>query len=248
MGILDSLINGAFNTYNAERQIAASKELQENAYNLTQKGYQESPGNLRKGLESAGYNPILAVNNSSAFSSGSYSASPGGATGNPASGIDESVANAYRIAKMEKPRNEAEIANMQAGTNATNASVSLINEQAKTEQYKQKNLETQSFLNDANRELAKKDLSWRDRLNLAEVKSKIIQAKAAHQLAEVGQLNAHTAQAEYNLRKGVTDYENVSRKAISDFYKKHPIQKNITTGIGEWTGAVGKVFSGSKKF
>lgn len=223
-----------------------SKRLQENQYSLNIKGLKESPTAQRQGLEIAGYNPILAVN-----SSGMSNATAGAGASVSDNGLGSnyaSISNARRLQKQEQSKLTADTKNAIAGANSQNASASLAQEQAKTEQYRQKEMESQTFLNNVNTELARKDLSWRDKQYLMQIKTGYLNAQANHIASESAQLNAHTAQADYRLRKGITDYENVQRKAVSDFYKKHPIQKSITTGLGEWTGAVGKIFSGSKKF
>lgn len=245
MGFFSSIINAGSNAFNAYHQFLNQKKLQKYAYNLTQQGYRETPSAQRVGLENAGYNPILAVSNGVSFGGNFTPGSAAVATGNPADDIDGNIQNAYRLAKLEKPKNKAEIDNIKAGTNSANASASLAQEQAKTEQYRQKEMESQTFLNNVNTELARKDLSWRDKEYLMRIKTGYLNAQANHIASESAQLNAHTAQADYRLRKGITDYENVQRKAVSDFYKKHPIQKKITTGLGEWTGAIGNIFRGS---
>lgn len=271
MGLFDflgniggSAMSGAFSLAAANAQYQNQRKLNEQAYDLTQRGYKESPTAQRQGLEAAGYNPILAVNSGTSF--GSYSSGSASMASTPdfATGMSN-ISNA----KVTKQKSLSEIKNIEAGTNATNASASLATEQAKTEQYRQKQLESETALNHINEQIAeydkqlrKKDLDYYDQRwaleqkeRLTSVKTMLINAQANHMMSEADQLNAHTAQADYRLRKGITDYENVYRKALADFYTKHPgfvtyekyggeIGKNIRDiGVGVGSVFAGKSFS-----
>lgn len=246
MGLFDMFGTMFNSTVGSAINYGFARALQNHQYDLNLRGLKESPSAQRQGLERAGYNPIMAIN-----SSGMSNASTGvtaGVSDNGAGANYASISNARRLQKEEQAKLSADTQNAIAGANAQNASASLSEEQAKTEQYRQKEMESQTFLNNINTELGKKDLSWKDKMYLMQVKTGYLNAQANHIASESAQLNAHTAQADYRLRKGITDYENVQRKAVSDFYKRHPIQKGITTGLGEWTGAIGKIFSGSASY
>lgn len=67
-GFMFGLINNAI-SYQQSKSAQAraywyARALQDQQYDLQQKGYRESYGNIRTGLESAGYNPMLAVQSS----------------------------------------------------------------------------------------------------------------------------------------------------------------------------------------
>lgn len=228
--VVNSLYNGVQLTMglfgdsaaaNAKRQYNYQRALNQQAYDLTMQGYREGPLNQRKGLETAGYNPILAVQNgvsNATFSGGSA----GMGTNDTGSQKGAMLANAFKIMQLERQKTGAEIANLSASTSSTNAGISLIKEQAKTEQYRQKEMESQTALNNINKMLGDKSLSWYDKRQLMEIKTGYINAQANHLSSEAAQLNAHTAQADYRMRKGITDYENVNRAALADFISRHP--------------------------
>lgn len=196
----------------------------------------------RTGLENAGYNPMLAVGASPM--SGNISGGSAGLSSAQASDLSGSVTNAYRAFRLERDKTGAEVNQLKASEKATNASVSLIDEQAKTEQYRQKQMEADTALSNINKMLADKQVKWYDKEALMRIKTGYLNATANHLASEAQQLNAHTAQAQYRLQKGVTDYENVNRKALADWINKNKGQYNWTTGIGRWTGAFGNIFSG----
>lgn len=173
----------------------------------------EGHSQLREGLEKAGYNPMLAVNASP--SSGSISGGSAGMPNVPNSDIGASAVNAYKVFNLERQK-------IKADTNATNASASLLSEQKKTETYKQKQIEADTALKYVDKLLGDKQLSWYDKKQLMEIKTGYMNAQANHLASEAAQLNAHTAQANYRMNKGITDYENVNRKALADFLEKHP--------------------------
>lgn len=243
MGLFDMFGSMFGSTVGQGINYAFSRALQENQYNLNLKGLRESPSAQRQGLERAGYNPILAINSSgmsNATASGTAGLSDNGAGANYAS-----ISNARRLQKEEQAKLSADTQNAIAGANAQNASAGLAQEQAKTEQYRQKEMESQTFLNNVNTELGKKDLSWRDKQYLMQIKTGYLNAQANHIASEAAQLNAHTAQADYRLRKGITDYENVQRNIYTNWLKKNKRQYGWSQGLGIWTGSLGNIFSGS---
>lgn len=60
-GLVNNSISYAQSKKAQKRAFEYAKLLQQQQYDLTQKGYLESPGNKRTGLENAGYNPMLAI-------------------------------------------------------------------------------------------------------------------------------------------------------------------------------------------
>lgn len=214
--IASNAMQWAYSKEAAKLQYKNQRKLNEQAYNLTQQGHRESMSNLRIGLENAGYNPMLAVNASpnNTFSGGSASM-----PNVPISNIGDGAVNAYKAFNLESQK-------IKADTNATNASASLLSEQKKTETYKQKQIEADTALKYVDKLLGDKQLSWYDKKQLMEIKTGYMNAQANHLASEAAQLNAHTAQANYRMNKGITDYENVNRKALADFLERHPKVKS----------------------
>lgn len=67
-GFVFGLINNAL-SYSQSKSAQAraymyARSLQQQQYDLQQQGYRESYGNIRTGLETAGYNPMLAIHSS----------------------------------------------------------------------------------------------------------------------------------------------------------------------------------------
>lgn len=226
---ISTIANAAANkrAYHHQRDLM---ELQSKLnYNYQKKMAQWSAQNgammTRQGLESAGYNPMLAFSGGNFMQSGgTYSA---GGTSPQQAPVDLDLSNAltsaYKAYKLDKDLNEANIRNLDSTTRLTNA-------KEKTEGYNQKLLESQMFLNMINTELGKKDLSWKDRMYLMQEKTGYLNAAANHLGAEAAQMNAHTSKMDYKLRKEVTDYENVQRKQEAEYIKKHPRVFNYSLG------------------
>lgn len=62
-GLANNAISYAQSKKAQKRAYQYALALQQQQYNLTQQGYREGPSNQRKGLEDAGYNPMLALGN-----------------------------------------------------------------------------------------------------------------------------------------------------------------------------------------
>lgn len=190
----------------------------------------------RQGLESAGYNPILAVNSGISNASGSMGL---GSVSQP--DLAGSSTNAYQAFQLARKKNEAEV-------NATNASASLSTEQAKTEEFKRQMMSSQTFLNNINTELGKKNLSWYDRRQLQELKSMYINSQANMLGARAAMSNAHTAKLQYGLNREVQNYENAERAARASWISEHPWAYNIGQyGSTLAPGLLGKSLSLVKK-
>ena len=83
-------------------------------YDQQMKGMLESPAQVRKGLENAGYNPLLATNATGSFATG---------TGGPSSqtfDAGSNLTNAFN-ARTQRRLSEAQINNTNASTNNINA-------------------------------------------------------------------------------------------------------------------------------
>ena len=62
-GLINNAISYAQSRKAQQRAYQYARLLQQHQYDLTQQGYREGPTNQRTGLESAGYNPMLALGN-----------------------------------------------------------------------------------------------------------------------------------------------------------------------------------------
>lgn len=161
MGLIDSLLNFGSNLVSAQVQYENQRKLNQQAYDLTQRGYRESPANQRAGLEAAGYNPILAASNGVSY--GSFSGGSASMASNPGSSIDESITNAYRAFKLEREKNKADIQNLVSASNSNNAQANLANEQALTESYRRAQIDFQNAMYDVLTHLHQKDLDYYER-------------------------------------------------------------------------------------
>lgn len=187
-GIGNSFLNNAFAQSNSKRQYHFQRNLMNLQNELNRQNqiwtYQNGPSMTRAGLEAAGYNPIMALSN---LSNASPQAGLGASSmAGPPSDALGGATNAYQAFKLAREKNNAEV-------NATNASASLASEQAKTEEFKRRQLESQTFLNNIDHQLRSKDLSWYDRKSLMQVKTGYINAEANALQARSAESQAHSA-------------------------------------------------------
>lgn len=229
--LTQSGMNFGFNAAATKRQYHWQRDLM-NLQNELQKDYatwnlQNSASLTRQGLESAGYNPILAVSNGLSNASGSIglgSASTGTAqAGDLASGIT----NAYQAFKLAREKNTAEV-------NATNASASLAQEQAKTEEFKRRQMESQTFLNNIDHQLKSKELSWYDKQSLMNIRTGYINAQANQLSAQASASNAHTAKMGYELNKEVQYWNKNLGERQNKWHADHKYQTDWQYGLGRW--------------
>lgn len=68
-GLINNAISYSQSRSAQRRAFNYAKQLQQQQYDLMQQGYRESSSNIRQGLESAGFNPMLAVNGGNAVGS-----------------------------------------------------------------------------------------------------------------------------------------------------------------------------------
>lgn len=185
--------------------------------------YSKSPSLQRAGLESAGYNPILAVQNG--VSNASFNQGLGTVGQSDLAGA---ATNAYQAFQLARKKNNAEV-------NATNASASLATEQAKTEEFRRQMMSSQTFLNNINTELGKKSLSWYDRRQLQELKSMYINSQANMLGARAAMNQAHSAKMS---AQASSDYHNSLRDLnILEQKIKSPKAKaaiEVPQGFANW--------------
>lgn len=161
-------LGGISGMISAQQQYKYQKRLQQNAYDLTQRGYREQYGNMRTGLENAGYNPLLAVNggmNGATFQSGS-------ATG--ASYDGSGFANAITNAKQQKSQqalNDASIKQLESQVGVNNAEASYKEGLLQSEIIKQSGYDLDNQIKDLERQKSQKELSIYDEKLLSELRN-----------------------------------------------------------------------------
>ena len=199
--------------------------------------YTNAPQLQRSGLEKAGYNPILAVNNGSTYSGGT-----GGLSSVTASDSHLGTnAAQIRIAKEQNAINsraQGSQANLNLSQENVNNSQQLLNNaKLNTEVVTQQNIESQTALNNINTQLGQKDLSWKDRLNLNLVKTNLINAQANQASSIASQINA---------RSGVTNAKASMINAKSSMINSKANMINATSG--NWQKYALDTLNGSKSF
>lgn len=213
----------------AALQYKYQRLLNQQAYDLTQQGYRESPLNQRIGYESAGVNPIFAMTNGASF--GSYS---GGSASAPmdstTSDMGSMLTNAYKTFALERSRNKAEILGINAGIKNTNADTALKAEQTMTEKSKQIQMDFQNAMYDVQTHLAKKDLDTYDRRFYSNLYEQFQRAENFRANASLAQYNAETARISAEANAYETEYR-----------KNHPIYN----WMDRWASVAGRVFGGA---
>lgn len=211
----------------AAQQYQYQRLLNQQAYDLTQQGYRESPLNQRIGYESAGINPIFAMSNGASF--GSYS---GGSAGMPhgssSAEIGNMITNAYKAFQLERNKTNAEILGINAGIKNTNADTALKAEQTMTERARQTQMDVQNAKTRLETDLAQKDLDYYDRRVKAQLLEMLNRAEDYRIHAELQDYNAETQR----INAMANAYE-------MNFRKDHPIYNWLDRSTGMVGNAVG---------
>lgn len=213
----------------AAQQYLYQRLLNEQAYELTQRGYRESPLNQRFGYESAGINPIFAMSNGASF--GSYSG--GSATGfqdSKTAEMGSMITNAYKAFQLERNKTNAEILGINAGIKNTNADTALKAEQTMTEKSKQIQMDFQNAMIDVQTHLAKKDLDTYDRRFYSNLYEQFQRAENYRASASLAEYNAETARISAEANAYETNYR-----------ENHPIYN----WADRWASVAGRVFGGA---
>lgn len=114
-----SIVSNAASARAQKRAYQYARQLQQQQYDLSQQGYRETPSNQRVGMESAGYNPMLALGNvgsSSAVAGGT----PVNANATDTSGIKESIMQMSSMRNQTK-QTDATVENLDSGTRKNDA-------------------------------------------------------------------------------------------------------------------------------
>lgn len=204
----------------AQQQYNYQRLLNQQAYDLTQQGYRESPLNQRIGYESAGINPIFAMSNGASF--GSYSGgSAGMAHGSSSSDIGNMITNAYKAFQLERNKTNAEILGINAGIKNTNADTALKAEQAMTERARQTQIDVQNAKTRLETDLTRKDLDYYDRRAKASLLEMLNRAEDYRIHAELQDYNAETQR----INALANAYE-------MNFREKHPVYNWLDRSTG----------------
>lgn len=219
-------IDFAYGAANAYQQYNYNSSLMDKQNDLNKDysawNYSNAMSLQRAGLEKAGYNPLLAVNNGVNYSSGSTG------LGSVNMADSHSDFNANLVAKRQTSVQER-VGNSQV--NANNASALKATEEAKTQESVRANNEAQTALTNINTELTKKNLSWVDRLNLNQIKTNLMNATANQANAAASKINAGAS---------VTNAQSAMINAKTN-------QKYRPWEVGEaYVGLAGKALGGSR--
>ncbi|UNI72404.1 MAG: DNA pilot protein [Chaetfec virus UA24_2340] len=160
-----SFASGAASSF---KQYKYQKRLNQQAYDLTQRGYREQYGNMRQGLENAGYNPLLAVNggmSGATFSGGSASA--------PNMDFAGSM-NAFTNAKQQRSQNEvndATVKQLESQVGVNNAEANYKEGLLQSEIIKQSGYDLDNAIKDLQRQKEQKELDIWDKKLLSELEN-----------------------------------------------------------------------------
>lgn len=189
-GSLGSSLIGAFaSNASSKKQYKYQSALQAQAAALNYKyglmSLENGPTSTRKGLVDAGYNPMLAVQNSTS------GANSGWTTTGQAQNVDygQAISNAFDFQRIKNETKTAE------------STANLQNEQAKTEENKRRNFEFDSMMKDAQRHMTDKQTSWIDKEKNAQIYKDMQEAEQARANASVVAYNADTARIIANAKE-----------------------------------------------
>lgn len=220
-GSLASSLIGAFaSNASAHKQYMNQSALQREAADLNYsygiKSLKNSPSATREGLETAGYNPMLAVQNATS------GANAGWTSTGQAQNVDYGTALASAF-DYQRVKNE---------TKTAESTANLQDEQAKTEENKRRNLEFDSMMKDAKKHLTDKETSWIDREKNAQIYKAMQEAEQARANASVVAYNADTARIVANAQQTIAENESISnpwkmghdtiKRHLKSFEKDHP--------------------------
>lgn len=159
----------------------------------------DSYGLMREGLESADYNPLLAVGGSAntAMPSATLSATDSDAG-------DQAINSALAF-----QANKAQI--RQANSNSA-----LAVEQAETEKSKRTQMDFQNAMYDVQKHLYDKDLDWYERKSYMQLYNQFQQAESYKAQSAIGAMNAETAKQDMLNRYSLGKYHNETERNTYD--------------------------------
>ena len=183
-------LGGIFAASSSRKAFEYAKALQQQQYQLQQQGYREGPTNARQGLESAGYNPILALTNGSNFAGSVAGGTPVGTNQPDIPDLGKSMANAYQTFKLNKQSVNNQSLTSIATADQANAQAALFKEQAITEQAKRTQMDFQNAMYDVEKHLKQKELDWADRKFYSEIYDNMQRAENYGAMASIARYRA----------------------------------------------------------
>ena len=241
MGIFSSLVgavSGGLTAANsAKQQFNYNKQLQANQarlnYEYAEKSAKNSPSWNRAGLESAGYNPMLAVQNATSGANASWTSGASNSQTDYASAISQGIANAQSLQRL---RNETSQAESQTDKNYAEA------DEAKARKA-QLEIENSQLPERIKKEIAK-----------TSAETSLIETQS-HQIDELLRLrekelsiqgyNATTSRRIYELDKQVQDIMRDVQGRYKDWGKKHPYLRDFDETLTRYFNGVGLSGSGA---
>lgn len=243
--ILGGIANGLFNQFGVANAVQAQKDLisyqARTNYNYSQKDLKTKWAANRKGLESAGYNPMLAlagVNSNSNWASQSSVGDTG--TG---SSFGTGIANAIQSRQVQQQGNL-----MQSQIDNYNADSVLKQNQAVTELYSQLEKINHADLMNAERQLTDKNVSWYDKQQAREDLRVANEIERTGNDFKVGMANAIANQINANsnsaLNRANATAVNIENQKAQNYYnvktpKRGKFQQylyNFGKAISDFTG------------
>ena len=237
-GFAGSLLSAGIGALSAnassKKQFKYQSALQSQAaklnYDYSLKSAENMPSATRKGLESGGYNPMLAVQNSTSGANSSWTSAGQASAPDYLSGLS----NAF---ELQRVKNE---------TAQTKSTVGLQSEQSLTEQAKRKNLEFQNAVLDVEKRLKDKDLSTYDKRFYTNIYHKMQEAEKLRQEASVIGYNAES----YRIMAKAQEQSNVIQSDYNDILRgstpsgKSVSFKNYTSGVRDVMSGFGDILHG----
>lgn len=243
-----SAISGLFSNHQQYRSYKYAKKLQQHQYNLQQRGYLEGPTNARKGLESAGYNPILAVNGGSNFAGSVAGGSPIGANGVNVPDFGSNMVNAYRAYKLEKQNMDNQTAQTEANVGLANAQAENAIQQAITEETKRYDLQMDAMMKDAQRHSIDTKLPYEVRKLNEEIYNVMQDSELKRAIASIQSYDAETRRisANANASSAKTAFDTLElNKNISIQEQKYRDDHPIYNWADRWTSVAGRILGGA---
>lgn len=197
LGSTFSNVAGTGLSYNLQKKLM-DRQARVN-YEYSEKTAKNQPSWSRFGLESAGYNPMLAVQNGVSGANSNFASSQSVPSGD----MSTSVSNAIDAMRL---RNE---------TLQTTSQAYLANEQAKTEGSKRENLSFQNAMLDVEKHLKDKDLSTYDRRFYSEMYEQMQRAENYRAMASVQGYNAESARISANAQRTTAEQGSLPRYLIN---------------------------------
>lgn len=232
--------SSAMGMLSSVQQYNYQKKLNQQQYNLTQRGYRESALNQKIGYMNAGLNPALMYSNGVSF--GNYNA--GQASAVDMSGILNNSLNSLTNAKQQRVQAEE----AEAGIGYTNAQTEYIKEQIRTERLNQQMNLLQQQGQQIDNALKNKDLSTYDKRflifqkrEIAETQATLTNSVSNQMQAESALRNASTNAMTYAMYRGMN-------KPIIEFNELNPALARRLYGFSQFTGGVGNIYRHNSGF